>query len=73
MARGNLVGGIYSRPVALGNFSHFAVAGVVLVKSMMAGQTSAALVASALVYSVFAVWFGIVLFTHPLKAGTGTQ
>ncbi len=73
MARGNLLGGIYSRPVALGNFIHFAVAGVVLLKAVIAGHLPAAFLASALVYSTFGVWFGIVLFTHPLKDGKGTQ
>lgn len=32
MTRGNLIGGIYSRPVAVGNFAHFRAAGIVLLQ-----------------------------------------
>ena len=32
-ARGILIGGIYARPVALGNFLHFAMVGVMLAKA----------------------------------------
>jgi hypothetical protein len=63
MARANLIGGVYSRPVAVGNFMHFAVVAVVLLKAMNAGFRG--LLAAAIIYSVFAVWFGLVVFTHP--------
>jgi hypothetical protein len=68
MARTNLIGGIYSRPVALGNFIHFAVVAVVLLKALLAGQLPAAMAAVAVAYAAFAAWFGFVLFTHPGKA-----
>lgn len=32
MARGSVIGGIYGRPVTLGNFLHFAVASITLIK-----------------------------------------
>lgn len=63
-ARGVLIGGIYSRPVALGNFLHFAMVGVTLTKAAIVHGV-VQLATSALVFSVFAIWFGIVLFTHP--------
>ena len=62
-ARVNLIGGIYSRPVALGNFMHFAVVAVVLLKAVTAGFRE--ILVAAIIYSVFAVWFGLVVFTHP--------
>ena len=68
MARGNLIGGIYSRPVALGNFLHFSVAGIVLLKAMMTGQDAPVLVAGGVAYSAFGLWFGLILFTHPRQA-----
>src|SRR5690554_807445 len=37
-ARANLMGGIYSRPVALGNFLHFAMVTLALGKAVLAGQ-----------------------------------
>jgi hypothetical protein len=65
MARGNLIGGIYSRPVALGNFMHFAIVAVVLAKAVMAGLDQVEIVSALIVYSVFAAWFGAVLFGSP--------
>ncbi len=59
MAREVLIGGIYSRPLAMGNMVHFLVAGLALVKG--------GLIVVALVYGIFAVWFGMVVFRHPLK------
>jgi hypothetical protein len=67
MARANLIGGIYSRPVAMGNFLHFAVVAVTLLKAGLAGMRTEILLGGAVVYSVFAVWFGLVVFTHPTK------
>lgn len=64
MARGVLIGGIYSRPVAMGNSLHFAVVTIVLAKSLLANYAHVVL-AAAVPYAVFAAWFGLVLFTHP--------
>lgn len=65
MARANLIGGIYSRPVAVGNFSHFAIAAIALVKAAMAAQGQLAIVAAAVVYGVLALLFARVVFFHP--------
>jgi hypothetical protein len=65
MARANLIGGIYSRPVAMGNFVHFAVVAVTLLKALIAGERAEAVLIGAVLYSIFAVWFGLVVFTHP--------
>lgn len=65
MARGVLIGGIYSRPLAIGNFLHFAIVAVTLVKAMTAIDT-AAVYALAAVYTAMAAWFGLVLFTSPV-------
>jgi hypothetical protein len=71
-ARGNVIGGIYSRPVALGNFLHFAVVSIVLGKALIAGQNVPLLIVAATIYAAFAVWFGYILFTHPASAvGSG--
>lgn len=72
MARGNLIGGIYSRPVALGNFMQFGIVAIVLIKSAMAGNGGIEFIAAAIATSCFAAWFGLVLFTAPaLGKGTG--
>ena len=64
-ARGVLIGGIYARPVALGNFLHFAMVGVMLVKAGIEYEVDQ-LATSGLVFSAFAIWFGIVLFRPPV-------
>jgi len=68
MARTNLIGGVYSRPVALGNFIQFAIVAVVLLKALLAGNVPPLLWAGAVVFAAFAAWFGLVLFTHPGKS-----
>ena len=66
-ARGVLIGGIYSRPVALGNFWHFMIVGLLLTKAAFV-FAAWPLVISAAVYSAFAIWFGLVLFgPAPIK------
>ncbi|MES2825773.1 MAG: hypothetical protein V4732_19380 [Pseudomonadota bacterium] len=66
-ARASLIGGIYSRPVAVGNFMHFVIVAVTLIKSLLAGFHSIEIMVGAAIYCVFALWFGAVLFSHPVK------
>lgn len=68
MAKGVLIGGIYSRPVALGNFLHFAVVAIILLKALLAGFRPVEIIVGAAIYSLFGVWFGLVLFTHPIRS-----
>ena len=70
MARANLIGGIYSRPVAMGNFLHFMMGALVLLRAWIDGITGIAIPAGASVYTIFAVWFGLILFNHPLRDKT---
>ncbi|MGV3538514.1 MAG: hypothetical protein ACO1OQ_01810 [Rufibacter sp.] len=67
MARGILIGGIYARPVAMGNFMHFFVGAMALVKVLQAGQRQEVLWALAVLYTLLALLFGILVFRHPLK------
>jgi hypothetical protein len=73
MARGSLIGGIYNRPVALGNFLHFAVGALTLVKVLLAGHAEVAIWIASAIYALFAVWFGLVLFGSPVKAGAPVE
>lgn len=66
-ARGVLIGGIYARPLALGNFLHFAMVGVMLTKAAIAHGV-VQLATSAAVFSAFAIWFGVVLFRSPVRS-----
>jgi hypothetical protein len=64
MARGVLIGGIYARPLALGNFLHFFVVAVTLIKVLFELRLPL-IVGLTISYTVLAAWFGLVLFTHP--------
>jgi hypothetical protein len=66
-ARGVLIGGIYARPVALGNFLHFAMVGVMLIREAIE-HSIIQLATSAFVFSAFAIWFGLILFRPPVRA-----
>ena len=60
-ARGVLIGGIYARPLALGNFLHFAMVGVMLTREAI-DHKAVPLAISAFVFSIFAVGFAAILF-----------
>ena len=62
MAQGNLIGGIYSRPVAIGNLTHFTVATLALLKGAMAGLVTAPVLVGIALYAVFAALFAYVTF-----------
>ncbi len=66
MAKDNLIGGIYSRPVSMGNFVHFFVMGANLLRALPAGYHVAVLWVTAILYVVFAVCFGLVVFGRSL-------
>lgn len=70
MAQANLIGGIYSRPVALGNLVHFFIATSALLKAVLAGQHSLPAMAGAAAYAAFAVLFGVVLFGNPFRTAS---
>jgi hypothetical protein len=69
MARGNLIGGVYSRPVAVANFTHFGIGAITLLKLVAKGSAAPMLMVFAAVYPLFALAFGKVLFTHPAPKG----
>jgi hypothetical protein len=49
------------------NFLHFAVVAIILLKALLGGFKPIEIIVGAAVYSLFGVWFGLVLFTHPLR------
>jgi hypothetical protein len=62
MAKESLIGGIYSRPVSMGNFLHFAIAGIAMVKAVAAGERAISILICTAIYVVFAIAFGAVVF-----------
>jgi len=68
MSKGSLIGGIYNRPIALANWTHFFIAGLALIKGVLANPSLSYIIWSiAIIYSIFAILFGIVLFKHPVS------
>ena len=68
MSKGSLIGGIYNRPIALANWTHFVIAGLALIKGVLANPSLSYVIWSiAIIYSIFAILFGIVLFKHPVS------
>ncbi|MED5256293.1 MAG: hypothetical protein VX818_03560 [Candidatus Neomarinimicrobiota bacterium] len=68
MSKGSLIGGIYGRPIAIANLTHFVIAGLSLIKGIMANPGLSYVIWSiAIVYSIFAILFGIVAFKHPVS------
>lgn len=68
-ARKKPIGGIYSRPVALGNFVHFFAASIGLAKSLGNAPNFGVLAAGTAVYALFAGGFGYLLFANGNQCG----
>jgi hypothetical protein len=66
MAKDSLIGGIYNRPVLVGNTAHFTIGAITLVKIVIANATPTIIVATV-IYVVFAVGFGMLMFGSPVK------
>jgi len=61
-ARESALGGIYGRPIGLGNFAHFTIGALTLVKVVAADPTALPVVGALLVYAVLALIYGWLLF-----------
>ena len=70
MAQDSLIGGIYNRPVAIGNLVHFVVGALALVK--YAASAPPLMLGVTVVYALFAIAFAKVLFTSPVKSSRET-
>lgn len=68
MAKTVLIGGIYARPLSIGNFSHFFIAGLAFIKASLNSNTASTYTyILTLIYVLFAILFGYVFITHPIK------
>jgi hypothetical protein len=65
-AKGTLIGGIYNKPIALGNLMHFIVGAITLVKVISHVQTHTEIIIFLTVfYVIFALLFVYVFKTNP--------
>ena len=67
MGKDSLIGGIYQRPVAIGNLLHFVTGALALAKFVIRGGAPTALIVAAVVYAVFAIAFAKIVFWSPVK------
>ena len=68
MSKGSIIGGIYNRPIAIANWTHFVIAGLALIKGILSNPSLSYIIWSiAIIYSTFAILFGIVAFSHPVS------
>ena len=72
MAKTALIGGIYARPLVMGNLVHFTVAALALLKSALSSPGSVYIWGATILYLVFAILFGLVIFTNPQKVRAKT-
>lgn len=63
-----VVGGIYGRPLVVGNFSHFLIADLALLKAQVLLSTYPWLWALAIAFGLLAVAFGRLLFVQPANS-----
>ena len=67
MAKDNLIGGIYNRPLATGNLVHFLVGALALVKVALRMPFDRVIVTLAIAYTLLAIAFTLVLFRSPVE------
>lgn len=66
-AKGMVLGGIYGRAIVLGNFLHFTMGALTLLRTVINAPNGPIFLATTLIYVVFAIGFGLLLFTNPAQ------
>jgi hypothetical protein len=66
IARSTPIGGIYGRPIALGNLAHFTIGALALLKSAMNGASDPIIIGAGAIYIGFAIAFGVAFFRSPV-------
>jgi hypothetical protein len=64
MAQGNIIGGIYSRPVAIANLAHFTIGGLTFLKFVLGNHEAWQAALGAAAYALFAALFAFVAVRH---------
>ena len=69
MTKESLIGGIYNRPIAIANFTHFLIAGLSIGKRLISNpDLPRALWATGVVYAILGLLFIMILFRHPINS-----
>ena len=68
MAKGSIIGGIYNRPIAIGNLMHFGVGAIALIKIIYNIEIhSKIMISLTVLYVIFALLFAYVFNNNPAK------
>jgi hypothetical protein len=65
--RDMVIGGIYNRPIVLGNLLHFLTVALALVRAVAEGDRHPGLLALTAIYGLFAAWFARTLLRPPTR------
>lgn len=69
MTKESLIGGIYNRPVAVANLTHYLIAGLAILKGLTSdNQLPVLFWVAGIIYVVFGLSFGVILFRHPIRS-----
>jgi hypothetical protein len=70
MVKGSIIGGIYNKPILIGNLMHFGVGALTLVKVAYGVQQNAEIIIIlAFLYTSFAIAFGYIFMVNPSQLG----
>ena len=68
MAKGAIIGGIYNKPIAIANLSHFIIGGLALTKAVLNNhQLPVIFTILAVLFIIMAGVFGVINSRHPGK------
>ena len=68
MTKNNLIGGIYSRPLVIGNLVHFLVSSLALLKMVGVTENNFRIIlVLTVMYSLFTLFFGYLFMVNPSK------
>jgi len=73
LAKDNLIGGIYGKPIALGNFAHFSISFLALIKTYDLFSHSLIFWLITVTYFIFSVILGYITFVSPVKSKDAEQ
>ncbi len=65
MVKGSLIGGIYNKGVVVANFAHFFIGSSILIKQYAKNTDLSYLLILGIIYSIFSIGFGYLLFNSP--------
>ena len=76
MAKDLTIGGIYGRPIAIGNFAHFFIGALILGNYQISNGINGLILAALAVYAIFAILFWWLVFQSsglPMSRGKLAQ